>query len=322
MLQRPLLANNILELIGYTPLVRLNRVIEPEGAEILVKLESFNPMWSVKDRIGAAMLQAAEREGRIRPGRTTIVEPTSGNTGIGLAMAAAVMGYHLILTMPDTMTIERRRVLAALGAEIVLTPGSEGMRGSIRKAEEILGRTPNSFMPQQFDNPANPEVHRRTTAIEILEATEGRLDALVSGVGTGGTVTGAGEVLKQKIPGIKIVAVEPVESAVLSGCKPGPHKIQGMGAGFIPSVLNVKVIDQIIQVHYEDARDVARRLAREEGIFVGISSGAIVWAALKVSRDLGPGKRLVAVLPDLGERYLSHDLYAGVYEEPAAAAAK
>ncbi|MBI2821394.1 MAG: cysteine synthase A [Acidobacteria bacterium] len=312
MRQRPLLANTILELIGYTPLVRLNRVVEPRGAEILAKLESFNPMWSVKDRIGAAMLQAAEREGKIERGKATLIEPTSGNTGIGLAMAAAVMGYRLILTMPDSMTVERLRVLVALGAEIVLTAGEEGMEGAIRKAEQLLAETPDSFMPQQFDNPANPEIHRRTTAIEILEATEGRLDALVAGVGTGGTVTGVGEVLKEKIPGIRIVAVEPEESPVLSGGRPGPHKIQGIGAGFVPSVLNTAIIDQIVQVSYENARDIARRLAREEGIFVGISSGAVTWAALRVSESLGEGKRLVAVLPDLGERYLSHDLYAGL----------
>jgi cysteine synthase A len=319
MRQRPLLANNILELIGYTPLVRLNRLVEPDSAEVLVKLESFNPMWSVKDRIGAAMLQAAEKEGKIQRGRTTLIEPTSGNTGIGLAMAAAVMGYRLILTMPDTMTLERRRVLAALGAEIVLTPDSEGMGGAIIKAEELVAETPDSFMPQQFDNPANPEVHRRTTAVEILEATEGRLDALVAGVGTGGTVTGVGEVLKEKIPHVKIFAVEPIESAVLSGEKPRPHKIQGIGAGFVPNVLNIRIIDEIVKVTYEDSRDTARRLAREEGIFVGISSGAVTWAALGVARDLGKGKRLVAVLPDLGERYLSHDVYAGVYQEPAGA---
>ncbi len=319
MRQRPLLANNILELIGYTPLVRLNRVIEPDSAEVLVKLESFNPMWSVKDRIGAAMLQAAERDGKIQPGKTTLIEPTSGNTGIGLAMAAAVMGYHLILTMPDTMTLERRRVLAALGAEIILTPGAKGMDGAIKKAEELLAETPDSFMPQQFNNPANPEVHRKTTAVEILEATEGRLDALVVGVGTGGTITGVGEVLKEKIPHVKIFAVEPVESAVLSGGKPGPHKIQGIGAGFIPAVLNTEIIDEIIKVTYEDSRDIARRLAREEGIFVGISSGAITWAALQAAKSMDKGKRLVAVLPDLGERYLSHDLYAGVYQEPASA---
>ena len=322
MRQRPLLANNILELIGYTPLVRLNRLVDVDSAEVLVKLESFNPMWSVKDRIGAAMVHAAEKEGKIQRGKTTLIEPTSGNTGIGLAMAAAVLGYRLILTMPDTMTLERRRVLAALGAEIVLTPDSEGMGGAIIKAEELLSETPDSFMPQQFDNPANPEVHRRTTAVEILEATEGRLDALVAGVGTGGTVTGVGEVLKEKIPQVKIFAVEPIESAVLSGEKPGPHKIQGIGAGFIPKVLNMEIIDEIVKVTYEDSRDTARRLAKEEGIFVGISSGAIAWAALRVAKSLGTGKRLVAILPDLGERYLSHDLYAGVYQEPVGAAAK
>jgi cysteine synthase A len=316
MRQRPVLANNILELIGYTPLVRLNRVVEPGSAEVLAKLESFNPMWSVKDRIGAAMLQAAERERKIEAGITTLIEPTSGNTGIGLAMAAAVMGYRLILTMPDTMTIERRRVLAALGAEIVLTPGTEGMTGAIKKAEQLIATTPSSFMPQQFNNPANPEIHRKTTAIEILEATEGRLDAFVAGVGTGGTITGVGEVLKEKIPRIKIYAVEPVESAVLSGGKPGPHKIQGIGPGFVPAVLNTGIINEIIQVSYENARDTARRLAREEGIFVGISSGAIAWAALEVAKKLREGKRIVAVLPDLGERYLSHDLYAGIYKEP------
>lgn len=306
---RPLIANNILELIGSTPLVRLNRVIEDGSAEVIVKLESFNPMWSVKDRIGEGMIRAAEAEGRITPGKSVLVEPTSGNTGIALAMAAAVKGYRLILTMPDTMTVERRSVLIALGAEVVLTPGSEGMNGALKKAEEILSGIPDSVMLQQFTNPANPDVHRQTTALEIIHDTEGKLDALVAGVGTGGTLTGCGEVLKERLRDVLIVAVEPVESPVLSGGKPGPHKIQGIGAGFIPEVLNTRIIDRIVQVTYEQAKTTARRLAREEGIFAGISAGAICWAALQVGKNLGSGKRVVAVLPDLGERYLSHDLY-------------
>jgi len=306
---RPLIASNILELIGHTPLVRLNRVAASGSAEVLVKLESFNPMWSVKDRIGAAMVHAAERDGKITPGQSTIVEPTSGNTGIGLAMAAAVKGYKITLVMPDTMTPERRSVLRALGATLVLTPGAEGMKGAIRKAEEILNNTPHSFMPQQFNNPANPEIHRNTTALEIINDTGGDFNAFVAGVGTGGTVTGCGEVFRKRLKDIQIVAVEPIDSPVLSGGAPGPHKLQGMGAGFVPEVLNTEIIDRVITVTYENAKNIARRLAAEEGIFMGISSGAIAWAALEVARELGSGNRVIAVLPDLGERYLSHDLY-------------
>lgn len=308
--QRPLLANNILELIGYTPLVRVNRLTDSDGAELLLKLESLNPMFSVKDRIAYAMLKAAEEEGKIRPGETVIIEPTSGNTGIGLAMAAAVMGYRLILAMPDTMSVERRRVLGAMGAELVLTPEMQGMTAAIQKAEELCRQYPDSYMPQQFKNPANPEIHRQTTAVEILEATEGRLDCLVAGVGTGGTITGVGEVLRKELGNILIIGVEPAGSPVLSGGAAGPHQIQGIGAGFVPEVLNREIIDEIICVEYADARRTARLLARKEGIFAGISSGAVCWAALQVAKRLGPERRVVAVMPDLGERYLSHDLYA------------
>ncbi|MEW6737605.1 MAG: cysteine synthase A [Acidobacteriota bacterium] len=307
---RPGIANSIIELIGNTPLVRLNRIPEPESAEIIVKLESLNPMASVKDRIGAAMIEAAEQEGRIRPGETTIIEPTSGNTGIALAFVCAAKGYRCILTMPDTMSLERVRTLRALGAGVVLTPGELGMRGAIQKAEALIRTIPGAFMPQQFNNPANPDMHRRTTAIEILEATGAQLDAFVAGVGTGGTITGCGEVFKARLRQVLICAVEPEDSAVLSGGQPGPHKIQGIGAGFIPEVLNRSVIDRIITVSYEPSRQMSRRLAREEGIFVGISSGAIVWAAVKIARELGPGKRVVAILPSFGERYLSSDLFS------------
>lgn len=308
--QRPLLANNILELIGYTPLVRVNRLTDSDGAELLLKLESLNPMFSVKDRIAYAMLKAAEEEGKIRPGKTVIIEPTSGNTGIGLAMAAAVMGYRLILAMPDTMSVERRRVLGAMGAELVLTPEMQGMTAAIQKAEELCRQYPDSYMPQQFKNPANPEIHRQTTAVEILEATEGRLDCFVAGVGTGGTITGVGEVLRKELGNILIIGVEPAASPVLSGGAAGPHQIQGIGAGFVPQVLNREIIDEIICVEYADARRTARLLARKEGIFAGISSGAVCWAALQVAKRLGQERRVVAVMPDLGERYLSHDLYA------------
>ncbi|MBI4446095.1 MAG: cysteine synthase A [Acidobacteria bacterium] len=310
--QRPFLANNVLDLIGYTPLVRINRMTAQSSAEVLLKLEYLNPMFSVKDRIAFAMLRRAEDEGKIQPGKTVIIEPTSGNTGIGLAMAAAVMGYRLILTMPDTMSLERRRILAAMGAELVLTPEIQGMTAAIQKAEELLKQHPDSFMPQQFNNPANPEIHRKTTAVEILEATEGRLDCFVAGVGTGGTITGVGEVLKKELPKVLIVGIEPADSPVLSGGNPGPHQIQGIGAGFVPRVLNRKIIDEVICVEYSDARETARSLARKEGIFAGISSGAICWAALQVARKLGPGQRLVAVMPDSGERYLSHDVYADI----------
>ena len=307
---RPSICANILEAIGHTPLVRLNRLPSQRSAEVLVKLESFNPMRSVKDRIGFAMIVAAERDGRISPGKTTIIEPTSGNTGIGLAMAAAAKGYRLVLTMPDSMTAERTRVLRALGAEIVLTSDALGMKGAIEKAEQLLRETPDGFIPQQFNNPANPAMHRATTAEEILEDTAARLDAFVAGVGTGGTITGVGEVLKERLRDVLIVAVEPKESAVLAGGPPGPHPIQGIGAGFIPRVLNTEIIDRIIPVEYEDAKKAARRLAREEGILCGISSGAICWAALRIAGELGLGRRVVAVMPDLGERYLTTDLFA------------
>jgi len=312
MRHRPLIADSILELIGYTPLVRLHRLVEPGMAEILAKLESMNPLGSVKDRIGFYMIQKAEEEGKISPGKTILIESTSGNTGIALALAAAVKGYRLILTMPDTMTVERRRVLAALGAEVILTPGSQGMSGALRKAEEILAATPGGFMPQQFKNPANPEIHRRTTALEILEAVESRLDGFVAGVGTGGTITGCAQVFKERLKNVLVCAVEPEQSPVLSGGKPGPHMIQGIGAGFVPDVYDSKCVDRVIQAPYEAALQTARRLAREEGIFVGISSGAACWAALQVARELGEGKRIVCILPSLGERYLSHELYAAL----------
>jgi cysteine synthase len=309
--QRPKIAASMLELIGYTPLVRLNRIPEPGSAEMVVKLESQNPMDSVKDRIGAAMIEAAEREGRIRPGETVIVEPTSGNTGIALAFAAALKGYRLVATMPDTVTVERRRVMQALGAEVVLTPGAEGVNAAIRKAEELAAATPHSWIPNQFDNPANPEVHRRTTAEEILEDTEGRLDAFVSGVGTGGTIAGVGRVLKERLSdGVLVVAVEPASSPVLSGGEPGPNKIQGIGAGFVPGNYDPEVVDRVVAVSYEDAVETARRLAREEGIFCGISSGAITFAALSLARELGEGRRVLSIICDFGERYLSHELFA------------
>ena len=315
MSHRPKICANILETIGHTPLVRLNRLPVGGSAELVVKLEAFNPTRSVKDRIAFAMIDSAEREGKITPGKTTIIEPTSGNTGIGLAMTAAAKGYRLILTMPDSMSLERTRVLRALGAEIFLTPDALGMRGAIAKAEGLLREVPDGFMPQQFNNPANPAIHRRTTANEIIEDTDGKLDAFVAGVGTGGTITGVGEVLKERLRSVTLVAVEPKDSPVLSGGPPAPHPIQGIGAGFVPRVLNTEIIDRIIPVEYEDAKLTARRLAREEGILCGISSGAICWAALLVAKELAAGKRVVALLPDLGERYLSTDLYA-FDEEP------
>jgi cysteine synthase A len=308
--QKPKIANDMLELIGYTPLVRLNRIPAPDSAEMIAKLESQNPMDSVKDRIGAAMIEAAEREGRIKAGETVIIEPTSGNTGIALAFAATVKGYKLIVTMPETVTVERRRVLTALGAEVVLTPGAEGMKGAIKKAADLSEATPNSWTPGQFENPANPEVHRRTTAEEILEDTDGKIDAFVSGVGTGGTIAGVGQVLKERVGAqVLVIAVEPSSSPVLSGGEPGPNKIQGIGAGFVPRNYDAAVVDRVIQVDYNDALAMARRLAREEGIFCGISSGAITWAARNVAQELGSGKRVVSIICDFGERYLSHELF-------------
>ncbi|PDW03434.1 cysteine synthase A [Candidatus Viridilinea mediisalina] len=302
--------NSITELVGNTPLVRLNRVNDTQ-ATIVAKLEFFNPASSVKDRIGLAMIEAAEREGRIRPGETVLVEPTSGNTGIGLAFVAAAKGYRLILTMPETMSVERRKLLRGYGAELVLTPGPEGMRGAIARAEAILADLPHGFMPQQFQNPANPEVHRRTTAEELWRDTDGQIDYLVGGVGTGGTITGVAEVIKARRPSFKVVAVEPEASPVLSGGAPGPHKIQGIGAGFVPDVLNTELIDEIQQVSNDDAFAMARRLAREEGLMVGISSGAAALVALRVaSRAENAGKLIVFVVPSNGERYLSTPLYS------------
>jgi cysteine synthase A len=299
-------AETILDLVGDTPLVRLNRLPREGSAELWAKLERFNPGGSVKDRIGKAMIEDAEERGLLKPG-AVIVEPTSGNTGIGLAMVAAVKGYRIILVMPDTLSMERRALLKAYGAELVLTPGAEGMKGAIAKAEELL-RQHKGFMPQQFKNPSNPEIHRRTTAAEIL-AQAGHLDAFVAGVGTGGTLTGVGEILKDILPDVRVVAVEPAGSPVLSGGSPGQHKIQGIGAGFVPDVLNTEIIDEIVQVEDGDASETARRLAREEGILAGISSGAAAWAAVQVGARLGEGHAVVTVLPDTGERYLSTGLF-------------
>ncbi len=304
--------NDITELIGSTPLVRLNRLAQEEGAlaEILLKLEFYNPASSVKDRIGLSMIEAAEAAGKIGPD-TVILEPTSGNTGIGLAFVAAAKGYRCTLVMPETMSIERRKLLRAYGAELVLTPGSEGMRGAIAKANEMAAADPNYFIPQQFENPANPAIHRRTTAEEIWRDTGGQVDILISGVGTGGTVTGVAEVIKARNPDFKAVAVEPADSPVLSGGQPGPHKIQGIGAGFVPAVLDTGVIDEIIRVTNDDAIATSRRVGRSEGILVGISSGAAVWAALQVARrPENAGKRIVTIIPSNGERYLSTVLYA------------
>lgn len=302
-------AETVLELIGSTPVLKLGRLTPKEDAIIWAKLESFNPGGSIKDRICLSMIEAAEREGKIPQG-TTIVEPTSGNTGIGLALVCAVKGYRLILTMPETVSPERKALLAAYGAELELTPGKEGMRGAIRRAEEMVRKNRDFFMPQQFKNPANPQAHRETTAQEILSQFKGKLDAFVAGVGTGGTITGVGEVLKKKLNRVKIVAVEPASSPVLSGENPGPHRIQGIGAGFIPDVLNTGVIDQIITVQDEQAGETARRLAKEEGLLVGISSGAAAFGALQVARDLGKGKTVVVLFPDTGERYLATGLFA------------
>ena len=304
------IANDVTELVGNTPLVRLRRLTKDSQAEILAKLEFYSPAHSVKDRIGLSMIQAAEKAGKIKPD-TIIVEPTSGNTGIALAFVCAARGYKLVLTMPDTMSKERRMLLRAYGAELILTPGSEGMPGAIRKAEELASADPRYFLPQQFENPANPEVHRRETAEEIWRDTDGRADILVAGVGTGGTITGVGEAIKARKPSFKVIAVEPDASPVLSGGSKGPHPIQGIGAGFIPGVLNTHIIDEIIRVKGEDAFEIARRMAREEGLLVGISSGAAVWAALQVaSRAENAGKWIVVIIPSFGERYLSTPLFA------------
>lgn len=302
--------DSILSLVGNTPIVRLQRIGQESNCELLVKLESFNPMASVKDRIAKSMIEVAERDKLVHKS-TTIVEPTSGNTGIGLAMVAAAKGYRLILVMPDTMSHERRRILTAFGAELVLTPGSEGMTGAITKAKEIISQDSTKFyMPQQFQNPANPRIHTETTAKEILEATNGNLDCFVSGVGTGGTITGVGRVLKKEIKGIRIVAVEPEESPMLSQGRKGPHRIQGIGAGFVPEVFDRSVVDEIMTVSYESAVSITRLLARQEGIFVGVSSGAALFAALESAKKIGEKKRILTILPDTGERYLSTDLFA------------
>ena len=291
--------------IGSTPLVELKSVIDGARAKVLAKLEFFNPLGSVKDRIGRSMIEAAELSGELKPGGT-IIEPTSGNTGIALAMIAASRGYRLILTMPETMTIERRKLLIRLGAELVLTPGTEGMKGAIKKAEELVATTPGGYLPDQFGNPANPQIHRETTALEIWNDTDGKADILVSGVGTGGTITGVAEVIKPKKPSFKAIAVEPSESPILSGGQPGPHRIQGIGAGFVPAILRVDLIDEIIQVNADQAEEMAARLASEEGILAGISSGAATWAALQVAkRNENRGKTIVVIIPSTGERYIS-----------------
>jgi cysteine synthase A len=299
---------NIIKLIGNTPLVKLNKIPPPDVADIWAKLEGFNPGGSVKDRIALSMIETAEKEGKLKPGGT-IIEPTSGNTGIGLALIAAVKDYRLILTMPETMSLERRQIFQAFGAELVLTPGAKGMMGSVEEAEMILKKNPDYFMPMQFENPANPDIHRKTTAVEIIDALGADIDGFVAGVGTGGTITGVGEVLRSRNPDIWIAAVEPAGSPVLSGGEPGPHKIAGIGAGFYPGVLNTRIYDEVIPVTDEDAAAMARRIAKEEGILAGISSGAAAWAALEVARRLGKGKKVVVVFPDRGDRYLSTGLF-------------
>ncbi|SJZ78620.1 cysteine synthase A [Selenihalanaerobacter shriftii] len=300
--------NNLTKLVGKTPVVKLNRVVNDDMADVYMKLELFNPGGSVKDRIALSMIETAEESGELKEGGT-IVEPTSGNTGIGLALIGAAKGYDVTLTMPDSMSLERRKLLKAYGAELILTPGDEGMPGAIDKAKELAQENNDYFMPQQFKNPNNPDIHRQTTAQEFLEVMDGELDAFVAGVGTGGTITGVGEVLKDKVEDIKIIAVEPTDSSVISGGEPGPHMIQGIGAGFIPEVLNIDILDQVIQIENEEAMKVARELAIKEGILAGISSGAAAAAAIKVAKELGPGKKVVTIAPDTGERYLSTILF-------------
>lgn len=311
--------NNITELIGRTPLVRLNRIVPAGAAEVVAKLEAFNPLSSVKDRIAISMVTEAEKAGEIKPGVSTIVEATSGNTGIGLAFVAAARGYKCTLIMPDTMSVERRKLLQALGAELILTPGPKGIKEAQRVAEEYAAKTEGAWLSKQFDNPANLKVHRETTAQEILRDTQGRVDAVVAGVGTGGTVTGIGQIFKKEKPNSLIVAVEPIESQVLKGGTHNPHKLQGIGAGMIPAIYDAKVVDRIVDVTWEDAQSTARRLSKEEGVFVGISSGAIAWAAIEIAKELGEGKRVVVVLPDTGERYLSTALfeYTDLVNQPA-----
>ncbi|MCS1352398.1 cysteine synthase A [Mechercharimyces sp. CAU 1602] len=299
---------DILQLIGHTPIVRLNRIVGKADADIYLKLEAFNPGGSVKDRIALSMIEVAEKEGKINPG-DTILEPTSGNTGVGLAMVAAAKGYRALLVMPDTMSVERRNLLRAYGAELVLTPGAEGMKGAIAKATQIADANPTYFVPQQFENAANVKIHRETTAVEILQQMEGSLDAFVAGIGTGGTITGVGEVLKEKLPTVQLIAVEPQDSPVLSGGEPGPHKIQGIGAGFVPGILKTDLYDEVMTVSNEEAIQYGRRLAREEGILCGISTGAAVAVAMRMARRLGTGKKVLAVAPSTGERYLSTVLY-------------